>query len=205
MKKRLGGIMVLALVAGCAGSDGNDAAGGGSAGTPAGGAGAAAQQPPPTPRAPAPPSPAANWRVSPTGIGSIRAEMGIGQAARELGSELRVPTATERCAIVPAGAGLDSVSFMVVNGRIARVDVTGGRTTTVEGARVGDTEARINELYAGRVEVQPHKYTSGRYLVVRPMDSAESGYRIVFETDGNRVTRYRSGRLPEVGWVEGCS
>ena len=200
MKKRCCGIVVLALVVGCAGSDrepANTASGAGrGAGTP---------QLPATPRAPEAPTPTAGWRVSPTGIGSVRAEMTIPQAVRQIGSELRVPPATERCAMLQPIAGLDSVSFMVVDGRIARVDVMGGRTQTVEGARVGDTEARIKELYMGRVEEQPHKYTQGRYLVVRPMERADSAYRIVFETDGNRVTRYRSGRLPEVSWVEGCS
>jgi hypothetical protein len=29
-------------------------------------------------------------------------------------------------------------------------------------------------------------------------------FRIVFETDGQRVTRFRAGRLPAVQYVEGC-
>ena len=158
-----------------------------------------------TPRAPAPASATSGWTVSPTGIGSVRAEMTVAQASRQVGTELSLPPAAERCAYIQPIAGLDSVMFMVVDGRIARVDVTGGRVSTVEGARVGDTEERIESLYAGRVEEQPHKYTDGHYLVVRPAARADSAYRIVFETDGNRVTRYRSGRLPEVMWVEGCS
>jgi hypothetical protein len=36
-------------------------------------------------------------------------------------------------------------------------------------------------------------------------DSASAGKALVFETDGNRVTMFRGGRLPEVKWVEGCS
>jgi hypothetical protein len=28
--------------------------------------------------------------------------------------------------------------------------------------------------------------------------------RIVFETDGKKVVKYRSGRLPAVEYVEGC-
>ena len=166
-------------------------------------AGATAQ--PPTPRAPQPSSPTARWTVSPTGIGTVRAEMTLAQASRQVGTELRSPPAAERCAYVQPIAGLDSVMFMVVDGRIARVDVTGGRIPTVEGARVGDSEERIRSVYGGRLEEQPHEYTNGRYLIVRPPERADSAYRLVFETDGNRVTRYRSGRLPEVMWVEGCS
>lgn len=165
-----------------------------------------AAAPPATPRAPQPPSPTSGWTVSPTGIGSVRTEMTVAQASRQVGAELTLPPAAERCTYVQRIAGLDSVMFMVVDGRIARVDVTGGRVPTFEGARVGDTEARIRSLYAGRLEEQPHKYvTGGHYLVIRPPERADSAYRLVFETDGYTVTRYRSGRMPEVMWVEGCS
>ena len=57
----------------------------------------------------------------------------------------------------------------------------------------------------GRVTVQPHKYTNGHYLVVRSATAADTTHRIIFETDGKVVTRFRSGRMPEVAWVEGCS
>lgn len=35
--------------------------------------------------------------------------------------------------------------------------------------------------------------------------SADRNFRIVFETDGRHVTSIRAGRLPEVGYTEGCS
>ena len=35
--------------------------------------------------------------------------------------------------------------------------------------------------------------------------TADSAYRLIFETDGQRVTEYRAGLLPAVEWVEGCS
>ncbi|WP_267871531.1 hypothetical protein [Nostoc sp. CHAB 5715] len=38
-----------------------------------------------------------------------------------------------------------------------------------------------------------------------PKDRANQNYRVVFETDGKRVTQFRSGKLPEVEFVEGCS
>ena len=78
---------------------------------------------------------------------------------------------------------------------------------TDRGARIGDTQARIEQLYRGRVVAMPAKYDPrGKYLVVRPIPPADSSRRIVFETDSTtRVTRYRVGREPEVEWVEGCS
>lgn len=69
----------------------------------------------------------------------------------------------------------------------------------------GDTSSRVTEAYAGRVTVKPHKYVQGgQYLSVRPASPQDSTRRIVFETENGRVTRFRSGRLPEVDWVERC-
>jgi hypothetical protein len=90
--------------------------------------------------------------------------------------------------------------------RIGRVDVDTSAIATAEGARVGDTESRILNLYERRVAVTPHKYVEdGHYLTVTPADPADSAYRIVFETKDGRVTRYRAGVLPSVRYIEGCS
>ena len=93
---------------------------------------------------------------------------------------------------------------MSENARVVRVDVQDSVVSTTEGARVGDAADRITSLYAGRVTETPHKYTSGRYLTVTPSEPADSAYRIVFEVENNRVTRYRSGMRPAVEYVEGC-
>ena len=53
--------------------------------------------------------------------------------------------------------GLEGLSFMIENGRVVRVDVRARGIRTVEGGAVGDTEARIQELYPGRVTVSPHQ------------------------------------------------
>ena len=95
--------------------------------------------------------------------------------------------------------------FMVVDGKIARVDVTQRGIQTNHKVSVGDDEAKIAQVYPERVTVSPHKYTDGHYVTVGPRTPADSGFELVFETESLRVTRYRAGRLPEVEWVEGCS
>ncbi len=100
----------------------------------------------------------------------------------------------------PAG-----LTFMVFEGEIVRADVQDSSIATAEGARVGDSEERITQLYPGRVTVRPHKYTDGKYLIITPMASTDTLHRILFETDGSVVTRFRSGMRPQVGWVEGCA
>jgi hypothetical protein len=97
------------------------------------------------------------------------------------------------------------VLVMLDGGRVVRVEVDSGRVATAEGARIGDTEARIEQLYPGRVTVLPHKYTDGHYLYVRSAESSDSTRLIVFETDGRVVERFRAGQKPQVEYVEGCA
>ena len=147
------------------------------------------------------------WVVSETGAGPIRAGMTLLQAAAVLGAPPPDTTKLERaCDYVELRGAPPGVGFIAVEGYVARVDVDTSAVATDRGARVGDTEERVRSLYAGRVQVEPHKYDDrGHYLVVRPVATADSGHRLIFETDGVRVKRYRVGLLPAVAWVEGCS
>lgn len=144
------------------------------------------------------------------GIGAVRIGMTVSQASQAAGTRLvstgEYPT-NNSCQYVKPQKGPSGLGFMVTNGRISRVDVWTNRTiTTLRGARIGDTEARIKSLYPGQIKVTPHQYVSGgHYLTFVPRDAADRNYRILFETDGKRVTQIRSGKLPEVNFVEGCS
>jgi hypothetical protein len=146
-------------------------------------------------------------RVTLYGIGPVRAGMSVAEASAALGVPLELPESARaaECEYVRLSGRADGVLLMVENLRIARVDVRSGATETEEGARIGDSDERIRGLYAGRVTASLHKYTEGQYLTVTPASPADSAFRLVFETEGGRVTRYRSGKLPQVEYVEGCS
>lgn len=146
----------------------------------------------------------ATWTVRATGIGPVRSGMTIAQAERALGAPLAIHPEAASCAYVRPRGVPAGVAFMIVDGRVARVDVDSGAVRTAAGAGIGDSEARVRSLYASRVEVQPQKYTDGHSLVVTPPAPEDSANRIIFETDSQRVTRYRAGQLPEVAWVERC-
>jgi hypothetical protein len=148
-------------------------------------------------------SPGRDWVVTASSFGPLRLGVPVGQVASVLGDTAR--PADESCGYVAPATLPDSVSVMIVNDTAFRVDVRNAKVRTAEGAAIGDTEQRIGALYPGRLRTEPHKYTSGRYLIVTPADVADSAFRIVFETDGARVVNYRAGRLPSVLWVEGCS
>lgn len=146
----------------------------------------------------------AAWTVDFAGVGPVRVGTTADVAMQALGSKYE-PTAEPACEIISSSNLPRGVSLMAVDGRVVRVDVTEGTTATAAGARIGDTEARVRELYGARVQEMPHKYTDGEYLVVRAAEPADSALRIVFETDGQKVLRYRSGTEPQVEWVEGCA
>jgi len=162
--------------------------------------------PPASPAPAVPAEPAGKWDVTATGIGPIRAGMSLDEANVVLGNSLVIPAKLEECAFVRVKNAPAGLLLMVEKGKISRVDVIRGSSiATTAGARINDTEDRIKSLYPGQVTVQPHKYTDGHYLLVTPTDPAQNDYRIVFETDGKKVTRYRSGTVPSVEYVEGCS
>ena len=194
--------MLFALAA-CGGGDA-----GGSA-SPADSAGATAAAPAPADSAPLPTAGgAAAATVGFAGIGPVRVGMPAEEARMALGGDFQAAGAEagSACQYARSGALPPGVKVMLVNGRVARVEVDSGAAATAEGARVGSSEAEVQRLYAGRVQVQPHKYEPGaRYLVVSSSTPADSASRIVFEADSSGVRRYRAGRMPEVEWVEGCA
>jgi|GEM_PF-726601 len=94
---------------------------------------------------------------------------------------------------------------LLLNGRVARVDILEPGYTTAAGVGIGSTEEEVESLYRPFVRVGRHFYDpGGHYLIVRSPDPALSRYRIVFETDGSQVTAFRAGKLPEVEFVEHC-
>lgn len=150
-------------------------------------------------------------KVFTDGFGRAKVGMTVKEATNAAGTRLvsldGKAIQSKGCSYVKPKTEPQGIQFMLTDGRIARVDVVNNKQiTTVSGAKIGDTEAKIKSLYPGKIKVTPHKYvTGGHYLTFTSNSPNYKNYRVVFETDGNRVTRYRAGRLPEVEFVEGCS
>jgi len=65
-------------------------------------------------------------------------------------------------------------------------------------------EATVKGLYPG-MKVEPAKYVEGGHtLVYEPPGGAGPATGIIFDTDGTKVVTIRSGREPELSYVEGC-
>lgn len=154
-----------------------------------------------------------DWTVHLRRAGPVRIGMTVAEARRALGDAEAFLSWGERqpdnaeCAYLESTGLPKSLAVMFQNGRVARIDVNEAGIRTASGAAVDDTEEKIKRLYAGRIKVEPHHYApdTGHYLKYVPADPADRGYGMVFETDGGKVTTFRTGTVEAVTLVEGCN
>ncbi len=151
-------------------------------------------------------SSAGGYTVTEAGYGPLNIGMTVADAAAAVGAPapstagLNPECGYPQISNIPPG-----VRVMAVHDTVARVDVDSGSTATGTGVRIGDSEARVRDAYGSRLTVQPHKYVpNGHYMTISPIPPTDTGLRLIFETDGARVTTYRAGRVPEVQMVEHC-
>jgi len=143
-----------------------------------------------------------------TGVGPITIGMTLEEATDALGLPL-VPLGSNvsgECAYYQPETQAQALGLMVVDNRVIRIDIWAGSTLkTVSGAAIGESEAKLMELYPGQIEAAPNPYTRGKFLTLVPDDPEFSLYRLVFETDINgTIVQYRTGQFPAVTWPDGC-
>jgi hypothetical protein len=139
--------------------------------------------------------------VSTDSYGPVVVGATVGEAEAASGLPLRVELESDGCAYYVATGAPKGVSFMVIDGIVARIDFDKAGVRTKSGFGVGTSEAEILRRFPTAV-VTPHAYTDGHYVTIT---DETTGNKVVFETDGTTVTAYHAGRPPEVEYIEGCS
>jgi hypothetical protein len=128
--------------------------------------------------------------------------MSLSELRSALGGSLVLEGPVEGgCRYARPGGECTGLHFMLVDGVLARIDVDDGDYPTISGARVGDSEERVQALYKNRLEVSRHAYVEGHYL---RLVSGDGKSALVFETERGTVVQIRIGRLPEADYIEGC-
>lgn len=146
-----------------------------------------------------------DWSVSPRGIGFVKTGMSMAILNEALNDDVAPPApADSGCAYITPTELPAGVSLMVSRGAVVRVDVDAAGILTEDGVGIGDPESSVMRVYAGQIRAEPHKYTGpvGHNLIVS--NPADSGHMIVFETDGEKVVRYRAGQRVAAELVERC-
>ncbi|MEQ8467094.1 GerMN domain-containing protein [Coleofasciculus sp. E1-EBD-02] len=146
-------------------------------------------------------------KIAINGFGSVDIGMTVKQASQAVGVNL-VPMSSNPhpdCSYYQMERNPEElgVSFLVSNGRIARIDIEDSRPQTISGARVGDTEKRVQSIYKQRLRVNPAQH-HGNFLTFVPQSQRDKNLRLHFRTDGTQVSQIVIGKLPEVDYEEGC-
>ena len=149
-----------------------------------------------------------NATVTTVGLGPVFIGMTVDEAAEAARMSMvgEVDPDTPGCFFIRPQYGLEGVSFMVLDGAIARVDINPPSTiTTRSGAGIGMSEEALRELFPGQIEAAPTYVVEREGLQFVPRDENEAEFRVVFEMENGVVAAYRSGKLPGVGSAVGCS
>jgi hypothetical protein len=139
------------------------------------------------------------------GIGPVRIGMTLSELNKALHTSYAKPTDPDEQACtyleVPHQPG---IGLMMLDGRVARVDVDNRFTRTVEGIHIGDSEAHATQTYGNRLKVEPDYYDpeNSHYLTLLP---ANGKLGIRFEATDGKITRYYAGTKAAISFVEGCS
>lgn len=152
--------------------------------------------------------------LTPEGLGSVRIGMTKRQAEQALGKKLRVeyPMTTDdnSCSYAYRADGKDrDIGYMLIDGRIARIDIgvipLRAKIVTTAGVGRGSTESAVRKAYGKRLQVSPHPYGDDDNWHYLTADEPDHKRGIIFETDGKRVTSFRAGIYPALGYIEGCN
>jgi len=144
------------------------------------------------------------WIVRFRGVGPVKIGMTLQQLNTVLNEHFSLPSDKEEheCFYVTPSKH-SGVSFMILNGRVARADVDERGVASSGGIQIGNTEADAERVYGKRLKITPHAYTApeGHYLTVISNDGA---YGMRFETDQGRIVTFYAGRVDAIQFVEGC-
>jgi hypothetical protein len=140
--------------------------------------------------------------VTTAGIGPLTFGMTIALAQPAIGTRLltesgRAPAG--ECFYVKPEKGPDGVFMMVSKSTIERVDIRSGNVKTRSGLGIGTTLDQLKTALKDQLQI------NGNTAVFVPTSANDANYRVIFETDGTKVTSFRAGKVPEVTNPVGCS
>jgi len=140
------------------------------------------------------------------GVGDLRIGMPLAELRRRGATMDENPFEDEADCDFWRLPGRQGLAFMVVGGRVVRIDIDNPAYRTASGAHVGMSEAEVRAVYGAQMRVEPHPYTGpeGHYLVFRARGEP---YGMIFEThyETHRAETMRVGLWQYVQLIEGCA
>ena len=158
---------------------------------------------------------AMQWTATFDQVGPLRIGMSLAQVNQALGTYLVAPELpqadpTGRCVYLDPPRD-PALGLMIIDGRLARIDVVKSGIKTERGVSVGDTGYSVLAAYGSRVKVVayglPVKVGANFYYRQSDLTVLSTGgsYGIRFETIEGKVTAYYSGTADAIQYSEGCA
>jgi hypothetical protein len=143
------------------------------------------------------------WVIREDGAGPVKIGMRLSQLNTVLHEKFSLPDEEALACFSVNPTRHPRIAFMIIDDRLARIDLLGAGIFTAAGVQVGDSEARALQVYGSKLKVEPHKYmgSDGHYLTVQSNDHR---YGIRFETVKGKITAFYAGRFDAIQFVEGC-
>lgn len=108
----------------------------------------------------------------------------------------------ESCYYLGIAPGNYEIGFMVLEGKVERIDVNADWLSTPQGARIGMALDDVEKLYAGSTREANH-YNPEAEDLTSPLGG--DIFAVFEESNAGIVTGFRVGRKPAVQFVEGCA
>jgi hypothetical protein len=146
-----------------------------------------------------------SWVIRDNGIGPVKIGMSLSELNTVLREKFSMPeNKDDQSCFYVDSAKHAGIGFMILDGRLARIDVGRPGVHTAKGIQVGDSEVLALKVYGPKLIIEPHFYTSpeGHYLTIR---SSDSRYGIRFETYKGKIDMFYVGTSAAINLVEGCS
>jgi hypothetical protein len=140
------------------------------------------------------------------GYGPVIIGMTVDAASNKLGIPLKYASPPDEdsihCDYVYPNGDYKSIGFMVEDGVITRVDIYNNSVSTDKGITVGSSEKNVYQKYGKNIieKIHPYLGKDGKYLIF----TTAKNHQIIFETKKATITRFRTGKLPSVAYIEGC-
>ena len=138
------------------------------------------------------------------GLDTVHFGMTAAVAQRAAGSSFTPVTPRGECFLVTPDEAPEGITFWIVEGTVERVDIDTVEIGTRSGGRIGRTEDWIRHAWPDHIQASPLPDGSGNLLAFVPRDESDQEFRIMFQTDGEKVIRMWAGRLPWVAELGGC-
>ena len=138
------------------------------------------------------------------GLDTVHFGMTAAVAQRAAGSRFTPVTPRGECFLVTPDEAPEGITFWIVEGTVERVDIDTDEISTRSGGRIGRTEDWILQEWPDHIQASPLPDGSGNLLAFVPRDESDQEFRIMFQTDGEKVIRMWAGRLPWVAELGGC-